>query len=304
MKQPRAPEKNPFEGVIIAAVTPRRESETSIDLAATLELIDHLACCGPSAIALLGSTGEFVHFALDDRRHMANFAVKRSRVPILVNVSHSTLDGAVELAREAATSGASGVLLMPPYYFRYDGESIKRFYWEFMRRTGRRLPVLLYNIPQFTSEIPICAARELLSSGEFAGIKDSSGSWDYFLALHDQSIKTPFAVLVGSDGLYAKARRAGAHGVVSGIASAIPELLGALERAITTGDEARIALLDGRLGEFIAQIEHLPAPMGIKEAVNVRKWRAGSMAVPPSPQQATFAEWFRDWLPGVLKESA
>ena len=191
---------------------------------------------------------------------------------------------------------------MPPYYFRYDGESVKRFYREFMRRAGRHLPVLLYNIPQFTSEIPVCAARELLSSGEFAGIKDSSGSWDYFLALREQSIKTPFAVLVGSDGLYARARQAGAHGVVSGIASAIPELLVALERAIAAADEARMALLIGRLGEFIAQIERLPAPMGIKEAVNVRKWRAGAMAVPACPQQAAFAEWFRDWLPGVLKE--
>ncbi len=301
MKHPRAPERNPFEGVIIAAVTPRRESETSIDLAGTLELVDQLSRSGANAIALLGSTGEFVHFALDDRRNMTNFAVRRSRVPILVNISHSNLDGAVELAREAAASGASGLLLMPPYYFRYDGESVKQFYLEFARRVRRQLPVLLYNIPQFTSEIPVSIATELLSSGEFAGIKDSSGSWDYFVALREQSLKTPFSVLVGSDGLYSKARRAGAHGVISGIASAIPELMVALERAIAAGDDARVAVLDARLAEFIAQIGALPAPIGIKQAANLRNWRAGAMAIPPTAQQAAFSEWFRGWLPGVLE---
>ncbi len=60
---------------------------------ATLELVNFLCRTRANAIALLGSTGEFVHFALDDRRHMTDFAVKRSRVPLLVNVSHSTLDG-------------------------------------------------------------------------------------------------------------------------------------------------------------------------------------------------------------------
>src|SRR5581483_4606038 len=110
MKKPADRAANPFQGIIIAALTPRRPNETSIDLAATLELVDHLGRTGASAIALLGSTGEFVHFALDDRRHMTSFAVKRSRVPLLVNVSHSTLDGAVELAHEAVEAGVGGVL--------------------------------------------------------------------------------------------------------------------------------------------------------------------------------------------------
>src|SRR5258708_12494757 len=98
-KQPDEPK--PLGGVLVAAVTPRRAQEHSIDLAATLEMIDFLGDSGVNGIALLGSTGEFVHFALDDRRHMLNFAARRSHVPLLVNVSHSTLDGPIDLPPSA-----------------------------------------------------------------------------------------------------------------------------------------------------------------------------------------------------------
>src|ERR1700690_2984743 len=84
LQRPRASAGREINGVIAAAVSPRREHETSIDLAATLELVDFIGDRGCSAIALLGSTGEFVHFAADDRRHMVRFAAKRSRVPLIV----------------------------------------------------------------------------------------------------------------------------------------------------------------------------------------------------------------------------
>src|SRR5579872_3701090 len=114
-------------GVIAAAISPRRERELSIDLASSLELIDFLSEGGVNGIALLGATGEFVHFMLEDRARMLDFAVKRSRLPILANVSHSTLDGAMYLGQEATDSGVAAVLLMPPYFFRYDQEALRVF---------------------------------------------------------------------------------------------------------------------------------------------------------------------------------
>ena len=51
--------------------------------------------------------GEFLHFKAEDRTRLVYMAVKRSRVPIVVGVSHSTLDGAVELGREAISAGAA-----------------------------------------------------------------------------------------------------------------------------------------------------------------------------------------------------
>lgn len=271
-----------------------------------MELIDFLCQSGVKGIALLGSTGEFVHFALDDRRHMVNFAAKRCRLPLLVNVSHSTLDGAIELAREAATAGVSGILLMPPYYFRQDQDAIRSFYLAFAQAIGEALPIFLYNIPSCTDEIGLSTAVDLLKTGRFAGIKDSSGDISYFRALGEQCARTPFTLLAGYERIYVEARRGGAHGAIFGTASAVPELLVALDAALCAGTEERIERLEARLVEFVDRIELFPMAVGIKEAVKQRKLKSGGLAVPLGQEGerklAEFAEWFRGWLPEVLRE--
>ena len=298
--------KAALEGILVAAVTPREPQEYSIDLGATLELVDFLGERGANGIALLGSTGEFVHFGVDDRCHMVNFAAKRSRLPLLVNVSHSTLDGAVHMAREAAGAGVAGVLLMPPYYFRYSQDAIVSFYRSFAAEIGDRVPIYLYNIPCFNNEIGIAAAKHLLGGGEFAGIKDSSGSLDYFAALREQAAKTPFDVFVGDERIYARARSAGAQGAVSGVACALPELMAAIEKTATGGARDRLGPLETRLAEFMDWIEPFPAPAGIKAAVRQRGLKVGALAVPLGEETgrklAQFAEWFQGWLPEVLRE--
>ena len=306
MKGSAQPEAAHLGGMIVAAPTPRRAEEYSIDLGATLEMIDFLCQSGVQAITLLGSTGEFVHFALDDRRHMVNFAAKRSRLPLLVNVSHSTLDGAIELAREATSAGVAGILLMPPYYFRQDQDAIRSFYLGFASAFGNALPIYLYNIPACTSEIASSTAVDLLASGLFAGIKDSSGNLDYFRALSEQATQTPITLFCGYERIYGEARRLGANGAIFGTAAAVPELLVALDAAICAGASTRIHLLSARLNEFVDWIEVFPMTVGIKTALKQRKLKMGALALPLGERGdrklAEFSEWFRGWLPDVLRE--
>jgi len=303
-KPPRA--SAPIEGVFVASVTPRRAQENSIDLGATLELIDFLGETGIAGIALLGSTGEFVHFALDDRRHMVNFAAKRSRVSLLVNVSYSTLDGAVELAREAAGAGVAGVLLMPPHYFRYSQDEVRSFYLAYASAIGEIIPTYLYNIPVFTTEIGSSLAGELLAGGYFKGIKDSSGSLEYFQTLLRQAAGTPCTLFAGVERIYIPSRRAGAHGTISGVGSALPELMLALDHAVLAGDEPGVQQFEARLTEFLGWTDQFPWPAAVKEALQIRKLNAGALAAPLSETKqrklSDFAAWFRGWLPDLLRE--
>jgi 4-hydroxy-tetrahydrodipicolinate synthase len=151
-----------FEGVYAAAITPRRKASEEMDLSAMWELIDFLGARKINGIVLLGSTGEFPHFNVEERVRMTTLAVRRSRVPVLVNVSHSALDCAVQLGQAAVRAGAAGLLLMPPYLFRYGERDVVEFFRAFMRQTGSSVPLLLYNIPQFTSPVPASAARLLI----------------------------------------------------------------------------------------------------------------------------------------------
>jgi len=256
-----------------------------------LDLIDFLCKGGVDAICLLGSTGEFLNVPFADRIRLVHLGVKRSRVPILAGVSHSTLDGAVELASEAVGSGAAGLLLMPPYFFRYGQDDILEFYLRFREQVPRRTPVFLYNIPQFTNPISIETAKQLLATGHFAGIKDSSGDKSYFEQLLAHKQEAAFTLLCGNDKLARWARASGAEGVVSGCACAIPELVVALDRA--PSDE-----LEAQLMEFIAHIDCFPTPVGVKVAVGLRKLKTGPLSVPLDPAKAAILEDFKTWFTG------
>ncbi len=283
----------------MAAITPHREAGYDADLAATLELVDYLGAAGVDGIALLGSTGEFTHLSLGVRSHLVRLAVKRSCVPIIAGVAHSTLDGAVMLAEQAAQAGAAGVL----YFYPYAQPEVREFYLRFSDRIGGAIPVLLYNIPSFTTPISLATTCDLLATGLFAGIKDSSGDFDQFLKLKQLRESTPFTLLVGNDAIYTRARGAGADGVVSGVACAIPELLLGLDRAIQAGDAGGIQLLESSLQQFIAWLDRFPAPIGIKEATAARGLKVGPPAVPLSPETQRaldeFRDWFQSWLPAV-----
>ena len=299
----------PITGIYVAALTPHRPGGGyEADVAATLEMLDFLAAAGVNGIALLGSTGEFLHLAFDDRVRLVQLAVKRSRVPVLVGVAHSTLDGAIELGREAVSAGAAGLLLMPPYFFRYSQEDIAEFYVQFAAAAGRSARIFLYNIPAFTNEIAIDTAAGLLSMGQFAGIKDSSGQYGYFERLLAISKEKPFTLLVGNDRIYAQARQAGAHGIVSGVACAVPELLVALDRAIQKNLAAAVERLDARLQEFLTWHDLFPTPVAVKIAAAERGLAVGPLAVPlaASSQKRLqeFREWFKSWLPKIQREAA
>jgi dihydrodipicolinate synthase/N-acetylneuraminate lyase len=80
----------------------------------------------------------------------------------------------------------------------------------------------------------------------------------------------------------------------------------ALDQAIVSGDQQRCLRLEARMMEFLLWADLLPWPAAAKEALKQRKLKSGALATPLGPEGdrklAEFAEWFRGWLPGVLRE--
>jgi dihydrodipicolinate synthase/N-acetylneuraminate lyase len=297
-----------LEGVNAAAVTPRRPNGLEIDLSGAFELIDFLCESGIKGIAALGSTGEYIHFPAAERSRFIAMCVKRSRVPVIAGISDASYPAALEMARRAACDGAAAVLLMPPYFFRYTQPQLKEFFLRFRDELGDAAPLLIYNVPFFTTPLAVETSLELLETGLFAGIKDSSGDYDAFVRLKALCDRRPFRLLIGNDVVFTRARSAGAHGVVSGCACAVPEMMLGLDRAIQAGDQARVDTLEKRLGEFISWLNRFPVPIGIKEALNARGISCGPPTIPlPAAEERTVAEyheWFLGWLPDVKKEAA
>lgn len=305
-----ATEKQPNlgSGVYAALATPRRAGSIDADAAGLLDYLDVIIQAGVDGLVLFGSTGEFIHYDVTERMRVVILAIRRSRIPVLVNVSHSTLAGAVDLAENAIKAGASGVLLMPPYFYRYPDDQIFAFYEQFVKEIENRIPIYLYNLPAFSNPISAKLAERLLRTGGFAGIKDSSGDWNMLEALSRIRRQFPFQLFAGSEELYLRASSSGTDGIVSGVAAAVPELLVALQRAIRSADTDRAGRLNARMNEFLEFVNKFPATVAIKQAAVARGWKLNQVAIPfdedMSADIIAFHHWVRGWLPIVLSECA
>ena len=296
----------PVSGVYAALATPRRADSTEADAAVLLDYLDTVVRSGVDGLVLFGSTGEFVHFDLAERMRVVTLAIRRSRVPVLVNISHSMLAGALDLAHQAVDAGAAGVLLMPPYFYRYSEPQLLEFYRRFVRVAKGGTPVYLYNLPQFTSALSRELATELLESGDFAGIKDSSGDLELFEALRALRARTSFTLLAGNESIYLQSRSAGADGIVSGVGAALPELIVAMDRAIRANNLEAARQFDDRLQEFVRWIDRFPASVAIKQAAVARGWKLNHFPFrfddDTQADLAAFHNWLATWLPSVLAE--
>jgi dihydrodipicolinate synthase/N-acetylneuraminate lyase len=298
----------PARGVYAALATPRRPNSIEADTAALLEYLDKVSAAGVDGLVLFGSTGEFVHFDIEERMRVAGLAAKRSRVPTLVNVSHSTLAGAVQLMQHAMDAGASGVLAMPPYFYRYADAEIASFYDGLTKAAEGQIPVYLYNLPLFTNSISSDLSERLLGSGAFAGIKDSSGDWDNLLHLRKLRDRLPFLLLVGNEKIYLRGLAGGADGAVSGVAAALPELPVAIYRAVKRSDLQTAESLTARLAELMGWITRFPATVAIKQLAEARGWMRADLASPLGPgateELRLLREWIGNWLPATLSQCA
>ena len=297
------PAASAAEGVFASAITPRRPGVEEIDLSALWEIIDFLCSRRVDGIVLMGAAGEFIHFNLEERVRMMGLAVRRSRVPVFINVSHSTLDCALQLGEAAVRAGAAGVLLNPPPFYRYDQDDLIAFYTVFHEHLGNRAPVYLCNIPAFASAIAPETAARLLGEG-YAGSEDASGDWNWFESVHRRAAGKP--IFIGEDCMFARARRAGAAGVISSAACVVPELLLALDRAVMSGRANATAALSARLEEFVSHMGAFPMPVAVREAAAVRGLKTGQPATPldagKTRRLAEFRDWFKSWLPEVQRE--
>lgn len=292
-------------GVYAALATPRRPQSIEADTGRLLDYLGNVEIAGVDGLVLFGATGEFVHFDTEQRCAVCSLALKRSRVPVLVNVSHSTLEGALNLAETALSLGAAGVLLMPPYFFRYTEDRIFAFYSAFFEASRRQIPVYLYNLPFFTNPLTAAGLHRLLVDLPFAGVKDSSGEWELFMALLAARKERPFQLFCGHERIFTRARQAGAVGIISGVSAGLPELIVRLDRAIREADETCIAQLDARLHELLAWLDRFPTPVGIRQLAHFRGWPHEIAAVPMDPALVSaYREWLTDWLPATLKDCA
>ena len=165
-----------FCGSYTVMVTPFREDGRGIDEAATRRFVDWQIREGVPGLIPLGSTGEFLSVADDERTRLIEVLVDqaRGRIPVVAGTAAEWTDVAVRYSREAERLGADGVMVVPPFYSSPTEDEL----FEHYRRIGEAIsiPVMVYNNPN-TSNVdlrPEFVAR-LGEIDTVRYIKESSG---------------------------------------------------------------------------------------------------------------------------------
>ena len=285
-----------ISGLIAAAFTPRGKSG-EVDFGAFFELLDFLTRARLAGIALFTAAGEYPAVDLDERSRLTYLAVKRSRIPVLAGVGAATLDHSVSLARDARDAGAAALLLPPPYFFPLDQSDLREFYLQFAHRAGPGAITLIVNTPPLTPRLEPETLRDLMATGEFAGIVDVDPT---------VAASTSALCLSASDAAFAAARRSGAAGAISELACIAPEFLLALDHALCSGSVDLAESLERELQTAAAWLAEFPQPAALKAAANLRKLKTGAETASPltpakQARMLAFCGWFSNWVAEIQK---
>jgi 4-hydroxy-tetrahydrodipicolinate synthase len=248
--------------------------------------------------ALNGATGEF---CLTSPAQLERILANASPITdfdgqFVVGIGTPGYTTSVELGRMAADAGAKAVLLPMPYFFPYEQADLRAF----VARVADALsiPVLLYNLPQFTSAIAPQTSLQLIREHEnIAGIKDSSGSLETLRLLTAEGVDC--CRIVGSDTALGRALEEGVcDGVVSGVACVLPELIQRVFAAgISAPESVEFRAANNHLEAFIEEINVLPVPWGLKVVSEERQLGPAKFALPIAPERqlqiAQLRTWFR-----------
>jgi 4-hydroxy-tetrahydrodipicolinate synthase len=159
---------------------------------------------------------------------------------------------------------------------------------------------VLDNVPRFTTSLEISTARQLLSSGSFAGIRDASSDPEYQAQLLALQSELGFLLFSGRDRGYSQILSQGASGVMCPAAGVVPELYVAIHKAVVEGAAQKVEFLECKVRELADWMDRFPVPGAAKTAVALRKLKTGPLAVPLPPEKdamlVEFQKWFLPWL--------
>jgi 4-hydroxy-tetrahydrodipicolinate synthase len=134
---------------------------------------------------------------------------------------------AARVSAHATKLGVSGVLMLPPFYYKgVPEEGLFRFFSEVVQRVGDdRLRVYLYHIPP-VSAVPIThkLVERLMKAypKQIAGMKDSSDDWPHTKSMIDAFAKDGFDVFSGNEKPLIENVKAGGAGCISATANINP----------------------------------------------------------------------------------
>lgn len=289
-----------LSGVLPALVTPLHR-DGSADEAGIRRLVEHVIAGGVHGLLPLGSTGEGASLAERTRWRVLSCVVEAAagRVPVICGVAQPHLEAARSEVAAAARLGAHAALVAPPFYYPTDQATVLAFY----RRLAAdsKIPLLLYNIPQFTKVVAEPATvAELARESSIVGIKDSSRDFEYFENVCVATRDLPrFRIFTGSDSMLLASLAMGGAGTICGAANVAPSWVVRIYSAVQRRDWESARDSQDALIELVMALRAGVFPAAIKAALQLQgicePWPAPPIAALDEASTARIRQRLAGW---------
>ena len=163
-----------FGAVLSAMVTPF-DADGALDLDAAATVARWLADHGNDGLVVAGTTGEAPTLCDAEKLDLWRAVSEAVTIPVIAGTGSNDTRHSVELTAKAAAVGASGVLVVGPYYNRPAQAGIEAHFRAVAAATD--LPVIVYDVPARTGRrIAADVLVRLYSDvANVVGLKDATG---------------------------------------------------------------------------------------------------------------------------------
>ena len=225
-------------------VSPMRP-DGSLDPDGARRLAAHLVDTGHDGIVVNGTTGESATLSDDESIDLVRLVAEAvgDHVAVVAGVGSNATAHSVEMAQRARDAGASGLLLVTPYYNKPTQAGVLAHCRAVAAATD--VPIMLYDIPSRTG-IPFASEtlRELAQVPTIVAVKDAKGDpW----ASTQVMASTDLLYYSGADETNLPWLALGAIGVVSVVGHVAGRAYAAMLAAVDRGDLAAAQDIHRRL---------------------------------------------------------
>lgn len=276
-----------FKGTGVAIVTPFK-SDSSIDFAALGRVIEHVIGGGVNYIVAMGTTGESVTLARDEKKAIISYVVEvvAGRVPIVYGIGGNNTQEVINCIRHADLTGVEGILSVAPYYNKPTQRGLFQHFREISNCSP--IPVIIYNVPGRTScNISADTCLELAHGCEnIVAVKEASGDLTQIMKIIKGKPEN-FLLISGDDMLTIPVISAGGSGVISVLANAFPAQCSELVNQALKNNFKLAREIQFRFMEMVELLFIEGNPAGVKDMLGILNLCHNNVRLPLVPVSRT-----------------
>ena len=288
-----------LNGIFPPVTTPFLDDKVAYDkLASNIEKYGRTSLKG---IVVLGSNGEYVSLSEEEKRKVVETVVQATpdHMSVIAGTGCESTRETIRLTADCAALGAHAALVVTPHYFggkMSDAALIKYFTTV---ADNSPIPILLYNVPQFTHvNLTVNVVAQLSGHPNIIGVKDSTGNVIQLGEFLHQ-VDSDFSILVGTASALYGALTLGCVGGVLALANVTPETCVKIHGLVQEGDYKAAQQIQLKMIPVNKAVTAIYGIAGLKTALDMLGYFGGEPRAPllPSSDEAKTA------IENILKQA-